>query len=750
MKCAVDPLAATPSCARDGIGAWLSATCLRERDDMELSTFAERILFGTDLDEKLLSPESVTDFLPTRLENIPDYPGRPTELRLQGDGPKHKVAFPGLHELHQERTRGHVLHFFANHELLALELMALMLLRFPEAPASFRMGIFQTMVEEQGHLRMYRERMELAGVEFGEIPVNAFFWRTLRDVESPLEFVTGMSMTFEQANLDYAGYYARAFRRVGDIETADVLDIVYEEEIGHVKHGVVWFDRWRPKEGSRFRAFEVLLPEGISPIRAKGNEFDREARQLAGLDDDYIERLRLFRASKGRPPWVLHFNPAVEEENRFGPTWQAPKVLHTVAADFALLMGQLASEEDILLVERAPSDATKAYLDDVGLPLPAVLEVKAETDLADTITSRHIGRLMPWGVSPVSAARFNPLFERLVGEERANLDRWNDTIRSWGKDEIHPLRVAIADELRATLPERYASRIYSGDELGWRVESVAELEALLVAEAARPLVVKASRGASGRGSTRIFEPGLSDGQRTWAERMLRLDGALVVERWRQRAAEISWQIDVGEETTTHYGALRCLIDARGQYQGAVLHRMTAGLETDLVRWIHDDGRSSRWLRNAQERVGELVGEGLRARGYRGPAGIDAMITREGDSYRFHPMIETNTRLTMGRVALQLERRVARRRLGAMLLLPVSAFTEAHGGVAAARRWAETHHPPHTVGAGPEKSVDGGIVWLTDVEQAVGHLAVMLVAPDWEQLLEIATGLAPQARTALEA
>src|SRR5690625_7939933 len=93
-------------------------------------------------------------------------------------------------------------------------------------------------------------------------------------------------MTFEQANLDYAGYYARAFRRIGDIETADVLDIVYEEEIGHVHHGVVWFDRWRPKERSRFRAFEVLLPEGLSPIREQGTEFDVYTRQQPVRDDE--------------------------------------------------------------------------------------------------------------------------------------------------------------------------------------------------------------------------------------------------------------------------------------------------------------------------------------------------------------------------------------------------------------------------------------------------------------------------------
>ncbi len=52
-----------------------------------------------------------------------------------------QASFPGLHELEQVEAHGRAMHFFANHELLALELMALVLLRFPEAPPSYRMGL---------------------------------------------------------------------------------------------------------------------------------------------------------------------------------------------------------------------------------------------------------------------------------------------------------------------------------------------------------------------------------------------------------------------------------------------------------------------------------------------------------------------------------------------------------------------------------------------------------------------------------
>ena len=57
-------------------------------------------------------------------------------------------------------SAGRLLHFFANHELLATELMALVLLKFPDAPAAFRKGVLETLKDEQEHTRLYIERMK--------------------------------------------------------------------------------------------------------------------------------------------------------------------------------------------------------------------------------------------------------------------------------------------------------------------------------------------------------------------------------------------------------------------------------------------------------------------------------------------------------------------------------------------------------------------------------------------------------------
>ena len=113
---------------------------------MELREFAERVLFAATLEEKLLCPADITDENPGAARVTPSAPGRPKELQFKATGTA-RDSFPGAKNLEQSRERGRLLHFFANHELLATELMALVLLRFPDAPAAFRKGCYQTLTD---------------------------------------------------------------------------------------------------------------------------------------------------------------------------------------------------------------------------------------------------------------------------------------------------------------------------------------------------------------------------------------------------------------------------------------------------------------------------------------------------------------------------------------------------------------------------------------------------------------------------
>ena len=250
---------------------------------MELREFAERVLFATTLEEKLLRPMDITDENPGPAFVTPAAPGRPAELQFKVTG-EARDSFPGTKNLEQESERGRLLHFFANHELLATELMALVLLKFPDAPAAFRKGVYQTLKDEQEHTQLYLQRMKECGIHFGELPVSGYFWRSVSVMENPMDYVSSLCLTFEQANLDFARHYAKGFASIGDNETSQLLEKIYRDEIGHVAYGLKWFRRWKNPSESDWEAFCRQLKFPLSPQRAKGITLNVEGRRAAGLD----------------------------------------------------------------------------------------------------------------------------------------------------------------------------------------------------------------------------------------------------------------------------------------------------------------------------------------------------------------------------------------------------------------------------------------------------------------------------------
>ena len=90
---------------------------------MEIRDFATAVLTGTRIEDKLIAIDRITDERPGRALTSPMELGRPHGLTFSDS--RAKPPFPKLSMLDDEKVRGQVLHFFANHELLALELMAL-------------------------------------------------------------------------------------------------------------------------------------------------------------------------------------------------------------------------------------------------------------------------------------------------------------------------------------------------------------------------------------------------------------------------------------------------------------------------------------------------------------------------------------------------------------------------------------------------------------------------------------------------
>lgn len=262
---------------------------------MHYKEWAQHLLMGSGLDDKLIHEKNLevnfTDSFSSFV--LPTNPGRTLKLQFNNK----QIKFPKRGSFHHDDRRALALHFFANHELLAIEMMATALLRYPDVTEDdllLKKGLIKTIIDEQKHLKLYLNRMKDLGLELGDFPLNDFFWRQLEKLKTPANFYSLMSLTFESANLDFATYYEMCFNEVEDAETAKIMKIVLEDEISHVALGAKWLNQWRGDK-KLWEYFFESLPFPITPARAKGVTFNRDARIRAGLDDEFIDILEKYR-----------------------------------------------------------------------------------------------------------------------------------------------------------------------------------------------------------------------------------------------------------------------------------------------------------------------------------------------------------------------------------------------------------------------------------------------------------------------
>ncbi len=614
-----------------------------------VSAFAELILYSPNIEAKLtpLGPSWTDDgHLCKPLTTLPLSPARTQDIALDQPGRSKKTEFPTRSRLSDDRARGLVLHFFANHELLALELMALTLLRWPDAPENFRRGIVQTMIEEQGHMRLYLDRMRDLGVSFGDAALNSFFWKCMRDLSSPMEYTAAMSMTFEQANIDFAAHYENLFMQEGDSTTAAIMRRVRLDEIGHVKHGVTWFERWRPKQARIFKEWHETLKFPMTPARAKGLGFDVEGRRLAGLPEEFITELQVHNQSKGRPPRVFWFNPGCEQEIEAGQgNWTPPRAVADLAADYAPIMALFAHNDDLVLVDEKPSVQHLKALDAIGLPLPEYLPLRDVQSLRD----RKLQSFEPWGWSPAARRLFAPLTSRLVNA-------------SWQPPAIStdPATSIFSKNLAETLRRQ----LHSDQITTAQVEAIHEVQIVLgrlsPLSPSRTVVFKAPFSASGRGMIRVRNESPEAKDIRWIASVLKAHGTVHAEPWLEKFTDLSAHVDIAlDGTVSLVGMTRFWTDIRGQYRGHLIGRLMDDLGPEVIRAWHRDGG---WLDRLKDTAMKIGQEAAR-RGYYGPLGIDALVYKSMTGLELRPLLEINPRWSMGRVALSLQQHLAPKHAG---------------------------------------------------------------------------------------
>ena len=631
---------------------------------MNVTEFAERIVFGTTLEEKLAAPGNLDFSEVTEMSTVVrsiSAPGRPVELAMQSSSGKN-VKPPRDENLGNDLARGQLLHFLANHELLATELMALVLLKFPNAPYAFRRGVLVTLQEEQEHTRMYLRRMKECGVEFGSYPLSGQFWRVVEPMQSPVDFVARLSLTFEQANLDYSQHFAKLFHRLGDQVTSDLLWKIYEDEIGHVKHGLQWFREWKNQKQTDWQAYQHVLEFPMSPLRGRGTygAFNRDGRQRAGLNEEFIDSIEVFSKSRGRSTTVRWFDPGAESELAGETHAKANALMLQLEQDLAMVLVAVSKPDDVILSNRVPSYQLRKHWIDRGVELPEFLAI----DQREQLIERKLRDCNPWAWTPKNHAIANSFesslrhFPTPWHRKQAMLYRksWSiSKMKTWLEEESEP----------SELPHWFANQ----KVLGSSVNSLLDVESALRDFEARGYanaIYKTDLGAAGRGQRRVAcRLPLAANDMRWLESEFtrsRKSGSLprgIVEPELQRRVDISflWNFDSQQQSLDFLGWTQPVVSNGRRFAGTRLGAPFSKCDSKMKRFLLED-RCAR-LQWTAEWLAEHLKPELSAVEFNGYRGGGACVFEDATgALNLKPLVELNPRMTMGHIALSLEKRLA--------------------------------------------------------------------------------------------
>lgn len=256
-----------------------------------LNDYCLHIVLSENLEDKLLPPpEDLVDQTSKDIK-IPDRPSRSSKIQVSDK----KVKIPRIEQMNHKVNRAAAMHHFANHELMAIELFAMAILMFQDLGLEIRNDFLNTLKDEQKHFRLYWKRLNELGVDFGDRPLNYIFWKFLKQMQTPEKFAAVMALSLEGANLDYSLVYKKVFEHFQDKESGKVMNIVYHDEIKHVKRGFKIINRFIPKDMTDWNYYNSLLEYPFTPRRAKGFFFIPDSRRKAGFSEAFIQNLENYK-----------------------------------------------------------------------------------------------------------------------------------------------------------------------------------------------------------------------------------------------------------------------------------------------------------------------------------------------------------------------------------------------------------------------------------------------------------------------
>ncbi len=244
-------------------------------------------------DEKLAKTlDWVSDWKSDKLEwKIGSEP-----LHLNQPGRLNKPEIVAQRDLPRRRLgsvegKASMIHALAHIELTAVNLSLDAVYRYRDMPKEYYDDWIFAAAEEATHFFALRDQLRTLGFEYGDFPAHEELWHMAINTEHDLMHRMGVvHRIFEARALDVVPLTIKKFENVGDKPMIDVLNMIANDEIGHVSAATRWFHyRCKQEKLEPDSTFLKLAKQYLhAPLKKPINA---DLRRQAGFSENEIKRL---------------------------------------------------------------------------------------------------------------------------------------------------------------------------------------------------------------------------------------------------------------------------------------------------------------------------------------------------------------------------------------------------------------------------------------------------------------------------
>ncbi|XP_077323847.1 uncharacterized protein HI_0077-like isoform X1 [Lithobates pipiens] len=264
-------------------------------DECSLTYWACRILCTADPEEKAKLTQQAQELWNTgKIADIgqtqpPAQPKRKENLTIVQPGRIKRGKGGTL------ASRIALLHSLANIEQWAIDLSWDIIARFAhfqlqsgeKLPREFFSDFVKVAGDEAKHYCLLQKRLTELGSTFGDLPVHNGLWQSASDTAHDLlGRLAIVHMVHEARGLDVHPQTLQRFSAQGDESSAQVLEVIYTDEITHVAAGLKWFTYICAKEQRDcLSTFHELVPLYFRGYLKP--PFNTEGRKSAGMSEEW-------------------------------------------------------------------------------------------------------------------------------------------------------------------------------------------------------------------------------------------------------------------------------------------------------------------------------------------------------------------------------------------------------------------------------------------------------------------------------